>query len=923
MIPRWLARAVATGACVLAAAGAGPARAADPTPDTTPSPTSDAALTVARWLTEEPDERIAVLSNGLTVILRAHRAAPVVAVRMYCKTGSVYEQEYAGAGVSHLFEHLLAGGATIDRTEAESEQVLDELGRNANAFTSFSVTCYYVNTAADNLARAVELLADWITHPTFPDYAFERELGVVQRELERDLDDPGRQLLYMTQEALYLRSPARFPIIGYQQAVQSLSKDAIVSYYKRMYVPDNVVVAIAGDMDLDAALDVVAHAFASFSRRPLPTITLPQEDPMTAPRTVTKQMNVQAAVVRLAWPSIKLTDPDLYALDLLSYALTEGESSRLVQSLVREQQLAYTIDSFSWTPEWARGVFAITARLDPANIEAATASIWSELRRLQVDLLSDEELDTAKRQKAAEHVFALQTAESVADAMARDFIATGDAHFSDDYVARIQEVTPEQVREVARKYLVAERTATISILPRPQTIARATTTAAESEPARRITMDNGLRVILKRDPTAPVVAMQLYCLGGLICETPEDNGIANMCAELLLRGTTTRTAEEIARFFDSRGATIDAGSGNNTFYVRAQVLAEDFDDALPVFADVVLNPAFPPAEVDRLRPRILDAIARVDETWRSELDAYFRHRFFKHSPYRMLPIGSTQAVSQLDSAAIAEFYRRYRVGPNAVLAIFGDIDPAQTEAKVRALFSAIPAEGELSRQRHDAEPPITAPALYIKAKGPDRRAAGIYVGYRGMTVNDVKDRYPTVVLDTIMSGYGYPGGWLHNALRGGQNDLVYEVHAQNMVGVEPGYFGVYAACQPDRVSTVYQVIQDQVEKARAGSFSEDELRRAKGIILTTDLMRLQTSADRATLAALDELYGLGFDHQQHLAEYINAVTLDDVRRVAKKYLTEPIIAVVTPEVGAVDFGVKPAAIDRPEPAGTAQAGATP
>ncbi len=885
------------------------ASAADPT--TCPAA---APLTVLRTIVDRPDERIAVLSNGLTVILKAHRTAPVVAVRMYCKTGSIYEQEYAGSGISHLFEHLLHAGATTTRSEADSKKILSELGDNTNAFTSYGTTCYFINTEKQKLATAVDLLSDWITRPAFPDQAFKREWGVVQRELERDIDEPDSQLSDMTMETMYLRHPIRFPIIGHKQAVQSLTKNDIIAYYRRMYVPDNVVVSIAGDMSLDDALAAVAKSFASFERRPLRTITLPEEAEMTTPRASTRRMNVQAAVLRLAWPSIRLTDPDLYALDVLSFVMTQGESSRLMRTLVREQQLAYAVDSFSWTPEWARGLFVITARLDPKNVEAAKAAVWTEIRRLQAEPVSDEELDQAKRQKMSEHVFARQTAEEIADSMASDFIATGDAHFSDNYVDRIQELTPEEIRSAASRYLLPESTGTIMILPRGEAAAETQPAPERTAPARKITLDNGLRVILRRDASAPLVSVQLYCLGGLVCEDPSNNGISNILAELLLRGTRTRSAEEIARFFDSRGANIDGGSGLNTFYVRCEVLKDDFDDAMQVFSDIVQHPAFAAEELERLRPRVLDAISRIDESWRSELDACFRERFFSKSPYRMLSIGRTDSVRQITPASLAAFFGRFMAGPNAVLAVFGDIDDAKAEALVRRLFAGLPARVAAPRPAIPPEPAIERPTLFIKTAPPDRKAAGIYVGFRGMDVANTKDRYPMAVLDTIMSGYTYPSGWLFDALRGGDRDLVYEVHAVNVVGVEPGYFGMYAACQPERVNEVYRIMMEKVARARAGTFDDEELRQAKSVIVATDLMQSRTNDARAAQAATDELYGLGFAHRDQYAARINAVSLDDVRRVAGQYLTQPIVVVVTPDPKAVSIGITPTAIDAAKPA---------
>ncbi|UCD27393.1 MAG: insulinase family protein, partial [Planctomycetota bacterium] len=122
-------------------------------------------LTEHKRTVDRADERVSILDNGLTVILKTHRTAPVVSVHMYCKTGSIYEQEYIGSGMSHLFEHLLHGAQTNTRTEEESRKILNAIGGDTNAYTSFAQTCYYINTARENTEQAINLLGDWITNP--------------------------------------------------------------------------------------------------------------------------------------------------------------------------------------------------------------------------------------------------------------------------------------------------------------------------------------------------------------------------------------------------------------------------------------------------------------------------------------------------------------------------------------------------------------------------------------------------------------------------------------------------------------------------------------------------------------------------------------------------------------------------------------
>jgi zinc protease len=451
--------------------------------------------------------------------------------------------------------------------------------------------------------------------------------------------------------------------------------------------------------------------------------------------------------------------------------------------------------------------------------------------------------------------------------------------------------------------------ATITILPEGfQPPSGAQASASEPEPVRKVTLANGLRCLIRRDPTTPLVAIQSFSLGGTLFEDATTNGLSRLVALLAPRGTEKRSAEQIARFFDTRGGTFGGASGNNTIYFAAQVLKDDFAEALEVVADVVCHPSFPADELETYRPRLLDQIRRINETWRSELMAYFQSRMFKHSPYRLQAIGSADVVAKAAREDVAAFYRQRITGANTVVAIFGDVDPTQAESLAERYFGSLPA-GEHTLPSAEDEPVLAEPALYVKAKPPSRQVAGIGVGFAGMTFADTDDVIRMTVLDTIVSGYHYPTGWLHDALRGGDRGLVYEVHAMSRPGLLPGVFQLYAACQPDKVPEVYRIITEQLDRARAGEFTEEELATAKNIITTTELMNRQTNSEVAMQAALDELYSLGYDYHDRFAERVRGVSLAEVKDVASRFLTTPVVTVVTPAPEKVQLGIEPSAVD--------------
>jgi zinc protease len=310
---------------------------------------------------------------------------------------------------------------------------------------------------------------------------------------------------------------------------------------------------------------------------------------------------------------------------------------------------------------------------------------------------------------------------------------------------------------------------------------------------------------------------------------------------------------------------------------------------------------------------VLDEIAQIDESWRPETITYLLANLFPQSPYGRPPAGSARVVKSATPAQVAEFYRSLVTGPNTVVGIFGDVDVAAAEALVRRLFADLP---DTARPLPKAAPQrADEPVLFIRPKPPTRTAAGIGIGFVGMQMTDTDDVAATAVLDTIISGYRYPTGWIYNELRGGDRSLVYEVHAINVPGLIPGYFGIYAACQPAQVGEVYAIISEQLERARRGGFTPEEMEQARSIIATTELMQTQTNQDRAMQACLDELYGLGHDYRAKFRAAVGRVTAEDAARMARKYFTAPTVVVVTPEPDQVRLGIQNVRVDAPEATG--------
>lgn len=843
---------------------------------------------------------VVTLSNGLTVIVKPMRHVPVVTVQALVHTGSLYEGRWQGAGISHLLEHLVAKGAVHDMgpqaTAAEAKQTtgrVEEIGGQSNAYTSLDRTSYYISAAAGKTDDCIDLVADWMARPEITREDFEREHGVVQRELEMGKDNPARQFWYANSANVFRGHPAAVPVIGYAEPLAKLTYEDVLAYHRQAYVPQNMVFLVVGDIDTPAVLERVRRAFAGMPAGRATDHTLPPVQPFVGVRRVTTpNAAVKDVMAEISFQTIPLLHADLYALDVLSYVLSQGRSSRLVDKIERQQQLVTSISSHSWTPAWGAGVFGVSYRAEPDKADAAEKAILAELSAIALNGVTEEELERAKRQKVADFVYANQTVDSVASSLGEDYLASGNVDFSRDYTDRIQSVTAQQVQAAARRYFTFDAMIVTRLVP--QAMASSDTAPATTRPAngkaRFFKLSNGLRVVLQPVPSAGLVSMTYASTGGLLLENQETNGLGTLMTTLSTRGAGHYSAEDIARFFDRAGGSIAGQTGNSTFYWQATVLQDSYEKALDILAAVVACPTFADKELETVRPVLLSRIAQQDEQWLSQLQRFFRSRFFAGDPYGMMPLGSEEVVQAATGPKLADWHKRSIRAGSGVLAVYGSFDADRARALIEKFFAAVPA-GEVQ--------PTLPPAVKLPPDGQynllptQNKTAGIIVAAPSIKVTDLDDRFALDVLDTIVSGWQLPSGWLHTELRGKQ--LVYVVHAYNFMGLAPGAWVVYAAGEPENAPQIAQIIEKNLRKASTYEPSQREIDLAINTILTAELLNNQSLADLSMAAAIDELYGLGYGFRASLEKHYRQVRPADVQRVARQYLGGPYsITITTP-----------------------------
>ncbi|MCK4596423.1 insulinase family protein, partial [bacterium] len=341
---------------------------------------------------------------------------------------------------------------------------------------------------------------------------------------------------------------------------------------------------------------------------------------------------------------------------------------------------------------------------------------------------------------------------------------------------------------------------------------------------------------------------------------------------------------------DAMGGRIGSSAGNDLTHVSVEVLQEHMEEGLDIFADMLQNAVFDAEETEKVRKLLLAQIERQNDDWRTQSEVFFQKTFFREHPYRFVPVGNETSVAVLTREDLQEAYKRYYVPNNMVLAIFGDIDLREIEDLVKRQFGKMKSK-EVIFPEVPEEPALMANITDELIT--DRQQTVIYMGYPGMKLGD-PDWHAMRVIDGITSGIGYPGGWLHNTLRG--NQLVYFVHAWNDARSDPGYYAIQAATSPATADTALQIILEKQELIKQDAYTDDELEQAKSAcIVMQGLYYNQTNSAQASQAASDEIRGQGYDYSADFEEQIEAVTREDVKRVANKYFQNYGLILTRPE----------------------------
>ncbi len=750
-----------------------------------PKPPGNAGLAIPKL---EP--KIRTLANGLRVYALPDADTASVSVAVWYDVGSKNDPP-GRSGFAHLFEHLMFK-STANMPAENFDRLTEDVGGFNNASTWDDFTDYYETVPANHLQRVLWAEAERMGSLVVDEANFKSERAVVQEELrQRILAQPYGRLfgLYISQANFDVHPYGR-PGIGSIEDLDASTVDDVKAFHAAYYRPDNAILVVSGNFDtkqLDAWVDQYFGPLAS-PQRAVPRVTA-VEPPRPAPKSLTTYVaNVPLPAVAVSWPSPAASSPDVAAWMMLDAILQRGDSSRLHQSLVYEQQLAAEVES-DFEVRIDPGVYTLLAILSEGkSADDGLKALHAEIAKIRDNPVSAAELDEARNELLTDALKSRETSDGRAFELARSVILFRDPSASDKLLAQLQSVSAADVQRVAKSIMDDSRSVTIRYLPeaagakgdaiasaatiQPTTInipaaeipsyalapedkrqqppAPGAAVAAKVPSAAEKTLANGLRVIVANRPGLPLVAANLSIAAGGALDPAGRAGLAALTANTAKRGTATRSATDISRAVESLGATLDATASADASSVSTVSVADKIAPVFAVLADIAMHPAFKEEELERARHETLDNLSVTLRQPVSVARYAMTRRLFGAGLYGKTP--SPHSIAAIKPEDAATFHATWWRPDNALLVISGDVTPeAGFKLAEDAFGTWVKPATPLAVQADLPATTTVQPPLVIDI--PKIGQAAVLMGRIGPS-RTAADYFPTLVANDVLGG-GY------------------------------------------------------------------------------------------------------------------------------------------------------------------------
>jgi predicted Zn-dependent peptidase len=861
-------------------------------------------LTLAQESAFSPDDidipyKKYVLDNGLRLIVHEDHKAPIVAVNVWYHVGSKNEKP-GKSGFAHLFEHLMFNGS--ENFNDDYFQVLERIGgTDLNGTTNTDRTNYFQNVPTAALDQVLWLESDRMGHllGAIDQEKLDEQRGVVQNEKRQGENQPYGRSRQLINDAIWPEGhPYSWTVIGSMEDLNAASLEDVQEWFNTYYGAANAVLSIAGDVDPDEIHEKVKKYFGSIA--PGPTLARPEVNiaKRTGNTRQTYEDRVPESRITQVWNVPQWGSEEMVHLDLASDLLAVGKTSRLYKKLRYEDQQVSSIYAYV-DPREIAGRFLIQANVKPGE---SVAEVEAKIDQVLQDFIDNgptqEELDKVKSAYFAN--FTKRTERiggfgGKSDLLAMNEVYGGSPDYYKQTLKTVQETTTEDIRNTVKAWLsdgkhtlicnpFPEYQASGTDVDRSQLPAMGEVKVAQFPDSERATLSNGMEVVLARREGVPTVVMNLLVDAGYATDKASVPGTAALALNMIDEGTQDMDALEINERLQTIGSSVYAYSDLDASYVSLNTLKPVLDESLDIYADIILNPAFPEQELSRLKQEQISGIQREKaQPFSMALRVMPKLLYGEEHPYGIPLTGSgyESTVESLTRDDLVQFYDTWFKPNNATLTVVGDISMDELTQKLESRFGQWKQADVPQKNLAQVDSP-QGNTIYLMDR-PESQQSIIIAGYLTEPYGEVNE----IARDVMNKVLG--GEFTSRINMNLREDKHWAYGAQSTIlnakGQRP--YLAFAPVQTDKTKESVQEIQKEFSAFVGDNpVSQEEFDKVQENTVLQLPGRWETN--QAVGGSLTETvkYDLAEDYFQTYGERVKNLNLDEVRTLSQK-MVEP------------------------------------
>ncbi|OUL37746.1 peptidase M16 [Nostoc sp. T09] len=899
---------------------------------------------IAQTVTE--NVRKTLLENGLTVLTKEVHTAPVVTVQVWYKVGSRNEEPGVN-GIAHQLEHMMFKGT--QNRPVQFGRLFSALGSDSNAFTSYDQTAYYATAERNKLKALLILEADRMQNSLIDTDQLGSEKRVVISELQGYENSPEYRLNRAVMRAAFPNHAYGLPVGGTKADVENFTVEQVRHYYRKFYSPDNAILVIVGDFQTASTIETVKEIFgklpknstekpvASGESKPLsnasplksgdpPTRLAPQHGlnaplPLTALTTPIVLREAGAGeMLQAVYPLPDVNHPDVPALNVMDYILTEGRSSRLYQALVESGLASEITAAVASLQEFGWYEILVTAA-PHKNLTKIDSVLKKAIADLVKKGVTPEEVNRAKAQLEAAIILANRDITDQAMQLGNDETTTGDYRHTERFLANVRKVNSADVVAVVNKYLKPEARVVGLFEPSQKQTKTGTgkphstqTTEnfslgapvaptellkylppvdevidiAKRELPQQFKFANGLQLLLLPDRSTPTVTLSGHINAGMEFDPEDKAGLASLVADNLMNGTKTKDFLAIAKTLEDRGASLEFRAYREGVRIEGDSLAGDLPILLETLADVVKNSTFPAKELELDRQQSLTALKiELDDPDEVAIRTFVQSIYPKKHPLHTFP--TEKSLRQIKRKDVIAFKTKHYRPDTTVLALVGDFDLAKVRSLIQSEFGGWEVSGQPPKLKY---PQVSMPAGVVRVNSilPGKAQASTYMGCTGINRQDPRF-YAASVLNQILGGDTLSSR-LGAEVRDRQG-LTYGIYSYFKVGKNAGTFWIEMQTSPEDTSKAIASTHKLLKQIHQQGVIASEVEAAKKTLISNYNVSLANPEELTKSILMNQVYGLDEVELRSFTKKIQQVTLAQVNQAARELLHPDKIVVVT------------------------------